>query len=180
MNSYNARLQTFTPAAQSHRSKSSKSNVVPKWPHPSSYVATPASLAEAGFYYDPSSGIDAVACFMCGKQLAEWERQDDPAEVHAGKCPKCPWVMLKCTKDVDESGKYDFPGLEHYIIPDIPFSSIHFSSSRLPTSRAMEKARLATFGPEDDKWWLHDAANTGPSSKMVCFLLCGSVSYTFL
>lgn len=104
MYSYQSRLDSFTPA--SRLKSSSKGSSTVKWPHPPSILATPTALASAGFYYESSLGHDTVICFMCGKQLAEWEPNDDPAVVHAEKCPHCPWVILKCVNDVDKNGRF--------------------------------------------------------------------------
>ncbi len=41
-------------------------------------------LAETGFYYTGSeSAPDATQCFMCGKDLDGWEKNDDPAYVES-------------------------------------------------------------------------------------------------
>ncbi|KAF8582584.1 inhibitor of apoptosis repeat-containing protein [Ramaria rubella] len=149
MQSYNARYSSFAPPQRSKSSFKASSSL--KWPHPTSFLATPTSLATAGFYFNPSSATpDAVSCFLCEKGLADWDPEDDPAEIHAQKCPKCPWAILKCITDLSDNG------------------SVNFSSpSRLPSSRTMEKARLATFGSEGKKWWPHDAKNKGPTSKVM-------------
>ncbi|KIJ29112.1 hypothetical protein M422DRAFT_215125 [Sphaerobolus stellatus SS14] len=148
MHSFQARFESFGTVSQPQRGKSVKSNGTPKWPHPSSFLANPSSLADAGFYYDPASGVDAVACFMCGKQLAEWLAEDDPAEVHADKRPDCAWAMLKCINDLDKDG------------------NLQLSGNRIPSSKAMEKARLETFVKKDRSWrWPHDSKGTGPNSK---------------
>jgi len=80
-----------------------------KWPHPSSFIANPLSLAEAGFYFDPSyDERDNVTCFICGKELAGWEEYDDPFEIHWKKCAKaCPWAVVRCAlkADLDPSGR---------------------------------------------------------------------------
>ena len=100
MQSYNARYASFAPQA---RSKSSvKGTLDLKWPHPASFLATPTSLASAGFYFNPSAKTpDAVSCFICDKGLADWDPEDDPAQIHSQKCPKCPWAMFKCAIDMN-------------------------------------------------------------------------------
>ncbi|KAK7031567.1 hypothetical protein R3P38DRAFT_820230 [Favolaschia claudopus] len=111
-----------------------------KWPHPKTWKATPNNLAEAGFYFDPSpEDPDNVTCFMCDKQITEWAEEDDPFDLHFQKCATtCAWANLRCglRRDADSHGKFVFP-----------------DKSRLPTSKAMEKARLETFTMFG---WKHD------------------------
>jgi hypothetical protein len=83
-----------------------KSKAEYRWPHPDSFRANPKSLAYAGFYYNPSgTNNDAVSCFICGKGLADWVPEDDPMEIHAEKCPTCPWAMLICISDLNKNGR---------------------------------------------------------------------------
>ncbi|KAF7422762.1 hypothetical protein PC9H_010921 [Pleurotus ostreatus] len=117
MEAFQNRLDSFKPKKVKHGSK----NVTLKWPHPEHFKANAQSLAEAGFYFDPSfDDKDAVKCFMCGKMLSEWEEEDDPFDIHWSK----------------------------FVFGD---------KSRIPSSKAMEKARLATFTSGD--WWPHDATD---------------------
>ncbi|KAJ7089840.1 hypothetical protein B0H15DRAFT_939121 [Mycena belliarum] len=110
-----------------------------KWPHPNTWLATPETLAEAGFYFDPSTDDpDNATCFMCNKQVTEWAEDDDPFDIHWEKCAKvCAWANLRCglRRDADSKGRYLFP-----------------DKSRLPISKAMEKARLETFAGQGWKW----------------------------
>jgi len=80
-----------------------------KWPHPASYSANPHTLAEAGFYFDPSwDARDNVTCFMCGKELNEWTKTDDPFDIHWDKCEEsCVWAAVRCgwKKDFDKDGR---------------------------------------------------------------------------
>ncbi|KAJ6485711.1 inhibitor of apoptosis repeat-containing protein [Mycena sanguinolenta] len=111
-----------------------------KWPHPKTWKATPKTLAEAGFYFDPSADDpDNVTCFMCDKPVTEWAEEDDPFDIHFQKCADtCAWANLKCgmKRDIDSRGRFVFP-----------------DKSRLPTSKAMEKVRLQTFTAHG---WKHD------------------------
>jgi hypothetical protein len=109
MESFQARLDSF---AKPKRLPSSRSTI--KWPHPTqkaSFLPTPSNLADAGFYWDPSAtDRDNVTCFLCAKQLSEWEEGDDPALLHWQKCGVtglCPWALLRCgiNHDMDDSGK---------------------------------------------------------------------------
>lgn len=103
MQSYNARYASFIPKP---RPKLSSKTSDLKWPHPPSFLATPTSLASAGFYFNPSVHTpDAVSCFICDKGLADWDPEDDPAEIHSQKCPKCPWAVLKCVTDINDNGR---------------------------------------------------------------------------
>lgn len=105
MDDIKARIASFNPK----RTKGSKSTPL-KWPHPSSFQARPETLAEAGFYFDPSAeDPDSVTCFMCEKQLGDWEKEDDPHELHYRKCKNtCAWAMLRCglIEDMDVDGRY--------------------------------------------------------------------------
>ncbi|KAJ3718636.1 hypothetical protein DFJ43DRAFT_1134271 [Lentinula guzmanii] len=133
MNVFKARLESFTRPKRGKGGTKSQSNQ--KWPHPEYFLATPETLAEAGFYFDPSSeDKDNVTCYMCGKELSEWDERDDPFEIHYKKCgKKCAWANM------DADGRFVFT-----------------DKNRLPTSKAMEKARLDTFCLE---------RNHGASSK---------------
>ncbi|KAF8343502.1 hypothetical protein F5887DRAFT_869755, partial [Amanita rubescens] len=85
--------------AKSKRVKGSKSSrSVPKWPHPPTFKANPEDLAEAGLYFNPiPEDTDNAACFECGKQLSEWEKYNDPFELHWTKCgDKCSWAAVPC------------------------------------------------------------------------------------
>ncbi|KAF8514838.1 hypothetical protein BU17DRAFT_52205 [Hysterangium stoloniferum] len=159
---YSARLESF---AHPQRSKvSPKSKTEYRWPHPVTFCANPESLAHAGFYYSPSStNPDAVSCFMCNKGLADWDPDDDPAEIHAAKCPACPWAILTCVQDTTKNGRH-VSRIFNYSSGSSCCLSFKFSAARIPTSRQMEEARLETFGG-DEKWWPHEGKNTGPSSK---------------
>ncbi|THU88746.1 inhibitor of apoptosis repeat-containing protein [Dendrothele bispora CBS 962.96] len=122
-----------------------------KWPHPEYFTANPETLAEAGFYYDPSpEDVDNVTCYMCGKELSEWAEEDDPFDIHFKKCgKKCSWASVRCGLRSDMNHK------EKFVFTD---------KSRLPTSKTMEKARLETFTFQDV--WTHDSVrNHAASSK---------------
>ncbi|KAL1943940.1 hypothetical protein VTO73DRAFT_3758 [Trametes versicolor] len=144
-----ARLDSFA-SSKSKRTKASTSkhsSASTKWPHPPTWKATPTSLAEAGFYHDPSSSApDNVTCFMCKKSLCGWEPEDDPFEIHYEKCSEvCGWAVVRCQKP-DTNGKFDFS-----------------DSTRHPTSKEMEKARLDTFSQTQ---WPHDGVRGhGANSK---------------
>ncbi|KAJ6474671.1 inhibitor of apoptosis repeat-containing protein [Mycena vitilis] len=111
-----------------------------KWPHPKTWKTNPDTLAEAGFYFDPSAeDPDNATCFMCNKQVTEWAEEDDPFDIHWEKCANvCAWANVRCglRRDADAHGRFVFP-----------------DKSRLPTSKAMEKARLETFTAHG---WKHD------------------------
>lgn len=67
------------------------------WPHPAPFLANPTSLAEAGFFFEPIPGSkDRVTCYMCGKSLGDWEKEDDPFLIHAQRSPDCGWAMARC------------------------------------------------------------------------------------
>lgn len=102
-----ARLDSFAKSKRSKASSTRHTSSSSKWPHPSSFKATPDSLAEAGFYFDPDSdNPDNVTCFMCKKGVAGWEPEDDPFSIHYDKCAKtCAWAMVRCQRGVG-GGRY--------------------------------------------------------------------------
>lgn len=104
MESLEARIHSYT---KSKRVKSSSTGklVVLKWSHPSSFSANPHTLAEAGFFYNPSpEHRDSVTCFMCGKELSDWEADDDPFAIHLQKARgSCAWALVRC--DLGEDGE---------------------------------------------------------------------------
>ncbi|KAI0746858.1 hypothetical protein C8Q80DRAFT_802071 [Daedaleopsis nitida] len=144
----NSRLDSFG-TSKFKRSKASSSKITSssKWPHPKSFKATPNSLAEAGFYFDPDhESPDNVTCFMCNKSLGGWEPDDDPFAIHYEKCRNtCAWAVVRCQ------------GSDGDVIYDASDSTRH------PTSRAMEQARLDTFSKTR---WPHDhVKGHGANSK---------------
>ena len=108
MEALQARLESFSkPKRVKHTS--SKRSVSVKWPHPDHFFATPNALAEAGFYFDPSvDDKDNVTCYMCGKQLSDWDEEDDPFDIHYNKCyQQCHWANVRCglRLDMDSQGR---------------------------------------------------------------------------
>jgi hypothetical protein len=108
MESLETRLQSFTKKPSNKSSTSTSASTSLTWPHPPSFKANPRSLAEAGFFFNPSADdTDNVKCFLCGKELGGWEQRDDPFEVHWRKRPKCAWAVARCSLefDLDEEGE---------------------------------------------------------------------------
>lgn len=107
MDLFKNRVESFARPKRAKGAANVKTNS--KWPHPESFLATPDTLAEAGFYFDPSSeDKDSVSCYMCGKQLAEWAENDDPFEIHFKKCgKKCAWANVRCglRTEMDPDGR---------------------------------------------------------------------------
>jgi hypothetical protein len=108
MDAFNSRLESFTKARRVKHSNT-KRVVSLKWPHPNHFIATPDTLTEAGFFFNPSwDARDNVECFFCGKCLDGWEEQDDPFAIHWDKCRDCcAWAVVRCglSEDVDRKGK---------------------------------------------------------------------------
>lgn len=94
----NARLDSFALKSKRIKASSSKTASPLKWPHSPSFKATPETLAEAGFYYNPEpDSPDNVTCFMCRKTLGGWEPDDDPFTIHYDKCRNtCAWAVVRC------------------------------------------------------------------------------------
>ncbi|PVV04616.1 hypothetical protein BB560_000880 [Smittium megazygosporum] len=88
------RLRTFT---------------VGNWPYSKNrkYLAQPAMLASAGFYFFPQEEhLDNVRCAYCDKELDEWEEFDDPFVVHFEHAKNCIWAILHCRmRYSDDSGE---------------------------------------------------------------------------
>jgi hypothetical protein len=124
MEAYESRLQSFTKARRVKQS-TAKRAVSLKWPHPTHFIATPDTLTEAGFFFNPTwDARDNVECYFCGKCLDGWEEQDDPFSLHWNKCrDTCAWAVLRCglNDDVDHKGKCvsPFPCCACYNLIDI-------------------------------------------------------------
>lgn len=158
MQSLQARIDSFqkTKRVKRYPNKSSSSSASVKWPHPPDFKANANTLAEAGFFFSPSwDDRDSVACFLCGKELSDWDADDDPFEIHYTKCQNsCAWAVVRCrlTEDLDNKGRYGESTVHVSKILTIDRSFVFSNRKRLPSSKAMEKARLKTF----QDWWLHD------------------------
>lgn len=115
MDTLQARIASFSKSSKRTKSLNKSISGTLKWPHPMTYKATPNTLAEAGFYYSPSSEYrDNVTCFMCEKELADWDKDDDPFAIHWDKCTNsCSWAMVRCSLrlDLNEDGRYAFVAL---------------------------------------------------------------------
>ena len=148
METYERRLASFVPAARK------RNQPIPStWPHPKSFSVTPATLAAAGFRYDPTpSANDNVTCVYCDKGLEGWEEGDDALDEHLkrtlGSGERCAWaVILGVKRDYDEKG---------------------IAACDPPTSKSLENARKASFGP----WWTFDnKSGWKPTSQKVSVLL---------
>lgn len=107
MDCYDARAESFKKA---RRVQVKNTTTVLRWPHPDTFKATPELLAEAGFYFDPSPDHpDSVTCFMCKKELLNWEEDDDPFQIHLARCrDTCMWAVARCgnAEDLDDDGGY--------------------------------------------------------------------------
>ena len=112
MQSLQARIDSFqkTKRVKRYPGKTSSSVASIKWPHSPDFKANANTLAEAGFFFSPSwDDRDSVACFLCGKELSDWDADDDPFEIHYTKCKSsCAWAVVRCglTEDLDKKGWY--------------------------------------------------------------------------
>jgi hypothetical protein len=115
MEAFKARLASFEkPKRVKYVTEAGKAATMTlKWPH-KDIRATPESLAQAGFYWNPSAEDgeeDNVRCFLCNKELSEWGARDDPFDIHWAKCglgeDACAWAVARCgiEQDLDENGK---------------------------------------------------------------------------
>jgi len=109
MEAVQARIDSFRKAKRVKNPTKTSATTSLKWPHSDDFTANPESLAEAGFYYDPSyDDPDNVTCFTCDKQLGGWEEDDDPFKIHWEKCAQsCCWATLRCglMLDTDKLGR---------------------------------------------------------------------------
>lgn len=110
MQSLQARIDSFqkTKRVRRYPNKASPSVSV-KWPYPPDFEANANTLAEAGFFFSPSwDERDAVTCFLCGKELSDWDENDNPFEIHYTKCQSsCAWAVVRCglAEDLDSEGR---------------------------------------------------------------------------
>ncbi|KAF9565904.1 hypothetical protein CPC08DRAFT_143832 [Agrocybe pediades] len=153
MEALDARINSFKKSKRVKNPAKPSSSTSVKWPHPLTFRANPETLADAGFYYDPSyDDPDNVTCFVCDKELAGWEEDDDPFLIHYSKCSQnCCWASAYCgiASDTDRRRRF-----------------ISTDKSRIPSSKQMEKARHETFLV--GKGWIHDKTpNHGANSKMM-------------
>ncbi|KAH9479320.1 Protein bir1 [Psilocybe cubensis] len=153
MDALQARVNSFKKSKRVKNPSKPSSTTNLKWPHPLHFKANPESLAEAGFYYDPSfDDPDNVTCYVCEKELGGWEEEDDPFLIHWTKCGQtCCWASARCglTSDLDGKGRF-----------------VSTDKSRIPTHKSMEKARHDTYST--GKGWIHDKTpNHGANSKMM-------------
>lgn len=98
------------------------------WPHRN---IAPASLAHAGFFFNPSpTNPDNVTCFLCHKGLDGWEAGDDPLLEHLKHAPECGWAIVAAIEaELGDHARED---------PNHPY---------------MKEARKATFAGR----WPHDS-----------------------
>ncbi|KAF4610571.1 hypothetical protein D9613_007097 [Agrocybe pediades] len=153
MEALDARINSFKKSKRVKNPAKPSSSTSVKWPHPLTFRANPETLADAGFYYDPSyDDPDNVTCFVCDKELAGWEEEDDPFLIHYSKCSQnCCWASAYCgiASDTDRRRRF-----------------ISTDKSRIPSGKQMEKARHETFLV--GKGWIHDKTpNHGANSKMM-------------
>lgn len=50
-------------------------------------------MAQAGFYYSGTDD-DSCTCYVCGKVLDGWEKNDHPWQEHEKHAPNCQFVKL--------------------------------------------------------------------------------------
>ncbi|KAM4060360.1 inhibitor of apoptosis domain-containing protein [Hirsutella rhossiliensis] len=89
---YEARLASFQKNTKKRGSTASGRGKALTWPHKQ---IAPASLANAGFYFNPTPAFpDNVTCFLCGKGLDGWEAGDDPLLEHLKHASHCGWAVV--------------------------------------------------------------------------------------
>ncbi|KAK6537716.1 hypothetical protein TWF694_011884 [Orbilia ellipsospora] len=123
------RVKSFALSNARKRQSNSKKSKAQKWSWPTDHPA-PELMARAGFYFKPALGDeDNVACFICQKNMSEWDQDDDPAEQHLRHNSSCGWALTMC-RDLVLNGE---------IVCD-------------PLGDEMCEARRMTF----DDWWPHE------------------------
>ncbi|SPJ81530.1 uncharacterized protein FTOL_08935 [Fusarium torulosum] len=126
---YESRLASFQKSAKKRGSAASgRGTKALGWPHKS---ITPASLARAGLFFNPTpQNPDNASCFLCHKGLDGWEANDDPLIEHLKHAPECGWAVVAAIEaEVGDYAQQD---------PDQPY---------------MKEARKATFAGR----WPHDS-----------------------
>ncbi|KAM0344268.1 hypothetical protein ACHAPU_007794 [Fusarium lateritium] len=126
---YESRLASFQKSSKKRSSTASgRGAKALGWPHKS---ITPASLARAGLFFNPTlPNPDNVSCFLCHKGLDGWEANDDPLVEHLKHAPECGWAVVAAIEaEVGDYAQQD---------PDQPY---------------MKEARKATFAGR----WPHDS-----------------------
>ncbi|KAL8799127.1 MAG: hypothetical protein Q9182_006133 [Xanthomendoza sp. 2 TL-2023] len=104
MEIFEARLNSFNAIQPKTKKRTSnaKGAAKLKWPHES---PTPAQLAKAGFYYDPSaSDSDNTTCYLCHTNLNGWEEDDNPIHEHLNLSPGCGWAAVAHIEQNIEEG----------------------------------------------------------------------------
>ncbi|XP_012263094.2 baculoviral IAP repeat-containing protein 5-like [Athalia rosae] len=72
------------------------------WPFQSDCTCTPERMAAAGFVLiGDKDEPDLVGCFICGKQLDEWDSNDNPWSEHVKHVPSCAYVELGKQNELD-------------------------------------------------------------------------------
>ncbi|OAA76731.1 Baculoviral inhibition of apoptosis protein repeat protein [Akanthomyces lecanii RCEF 1005] len=124
---YDGRLASFRKTTKKRGSTIGRGGKPLNWPHKQ---ITPASLAKAGFYFNPSpDNPDNCTCFLCQKGLDGWEAGDDPLVEHLTHASQCGWAVVTAIEaEIEEYSKQD------------------------PTLPRMVEAREATFGTR----WPHE------------------------
>ncbi|KAL5608161.1 hypothetical protein FOBRF1_008658 [Fusarium oxysporum] len=126
---YESRLASFQKNSKKRGSTASgRGTKALNWPHKS---ITPASLARAGLFFNPTpENPDNATCFLCHKGLDGWEANDDPLLEHLKHAPECGWAVVAAIEaEVGDYAQQD---------PDQPY---------------MKDARKATFAGR----WPHDS-----------------------
>ncbi|KAK0547000.1 hypothetical protein OC846_005029 [Tilletia horrida] len=75
-----------------------------EWPHDAKrgWSCTSAKVAAAGFHYNPGTlEDDNATCAYCGKELAGWEKEDDPIDEHRRRKPECPFFKIMPSEEAD-------------------------------------------------------------------------------
>ncbi|KND88786.1 Protein bir1 [Tolypocladium ophioglossoides CBS 100239] len=111
--SHEARLASFQKSSKKRGSTASGRGKALNWPHKQ---IAPASLAKAGFYFDPSpDSPDNVVCFLCNKGLDGWESGDDPLLEHLKHASHCGWAVVAAIEaEIGDYEKAD-PGQPHMV-----------------------------------------------------------------
>ncbi|KAJ6789181.1 hypothetical protein PWT90_03305 [Aphanocladium album] len=110
---YDGRVASFRKTTKKRGSTAGRAAKPLNWPHKQ---ITPASLAKAGFYFNPSpENPDNCTCFLCEKGLDGWEAGDDPLVEHLKHASHCGWAIISAIEaEIEEYSKQD-PTLPHMV-----------------------------------------------------------------
>ncbi|EDQ91520.1 uncharacterized protein MONBRDRAFT_6365 [Monosiga brevicollis MX1] len=132
-------LETTELGTSMHLYENRVSSFGDLWPLSRRRKCNPKNLAKTGFYHTGNvNSPDATVCFMCDKELADWDPKDDPSKEHRKHAPACPFLNL----DLAESRRATFKCWKEGILDATVEQSVR-------AARDAEAARETTPEPSE-------------------------------